>query len=733
MNCKKCNAPKKECNNCKKTHLECHPCYNTLIEVCDNQETPAQPIPECINPEYCSDGCDETMEAECINTRCGTLAEVIDILLDDDCNPITEMEPVCEPFGSFTTLTACTGDILDIKSQFLSTNDVDINGVISFISGPEMIINYPVTFNTPGTYNFEYKIYSPCYKAQLITVEIEECEVLLIEIVSIDCVDGNTIVQGTYTTNGSEPILNVLTNQMLSNVIIGGGLFSFEIGDVFNNQLVTITLMNEITSNPASISIDECIPCTLSVDQTPEGCLNNLSIRSQINNITDIVDVALNDDDTAFQVNYNCILDKCGVETVSPLNDLATLDTNYAVDISDFIVGTSFIDNMTVEGVNLGISTINLNPTTTSNPNLFYQSVITTWVAAIKTEIQDQLTALGVSTTDYFLTVTVINNVLSISFRVKHNPIGEWVGIGTNGTLSYGGNVISSGFLEDTYEINCRAIDDCGNIILYERLVNFSNIDFASTTFNNIVLTGAISTTTEILGSTSISYCPLEITLSANYTGPCTTPSYLWSTGATTQSIMNVSPGTYTVSVECGDCSETASFTVVPDCTLSTKITYNCATGVILFDEDWDSVSIGGTLVNSGDILNLSDGLYQVDFISAFCNNMTIEMVVNCAPKWRKTTAIVGALLCDTFILPPVLSGGQYSLEFVTSFGTSLFYSYNLNMAPGDIYEYDSTYSIQITNIANDGSIEFSIYGPQDFITEVIDINSGNNILGTTC
>ena len=55
------------CSTCGTPSCNCHPCYQTLVgstsTVCDGTTAP---LSDCVTNEYCTDGCDSFLKAECI-------------------------------------------------------------------------------------------------------------------------------------------------------------------------------------------------------------------------------------------------------------------------------------------------------------------------------------------------------------------------------------------------------------------------------------------------------------------------------------------------------------------------------------------------------------------------------------------------------------------------------------------------------------------------------------------
>ena len=154
-------------SNCKCVN----PCQQDPCPTCTPVNTTATPLDPCPTVEYCDEGCAETILDECVETRCGSLEEVIDLLFDEDCNAI----PGCIPLGLSPTVNVCQNEEVDVRTAWLSINPTLTNGVIHPILTPEFVGGESFTPTIVGEYLFQFSQYQPCFKAQLITLNVEDC------------------------------------------------------------------------------------------------------------------------------------------------------------------------------------------------------------------------------------------------------------------------------------------------------------------------------------------------------------------------------------------------------------------------------------------------------------------------------------------------------------------------------------------------------------------------------
>lgn len=102
-----------QCSKCTPNKCKCHPCYPTTTGNCNKCETScsckectplnttATPISYCGMPEYCNDGCLETISSDCIIMPDGTtLTETINNIVNNCCT--TCDNPAGTSIGSIT-------------------------------------------------------------------------------------------------------------------------------------------------------------------------------------------------------------------------------------------------------------------------------------------------------------------------------------------------------------------------------------------------------------------------------------------------------------------------------------------------------------------------------------------------------------------------------------------------------------------------------------------------------
>ena len=159
--CTTCNT----CNSCNST-TTCNNCCSCIAD-----GTTATPLDPCSTVEYCTTGCVEIIDDACVETRCGTLEQVIDVLFDEDCNAI----PGCQEFGTAVAVNVCQNEQVNVLQLWLNSNPTLTNGLIHPVLTPEFVGSSTFTPTLADTYYFQFSQYAPCYKAQLITLTVTDC------------------------------------------------------------------------------------------------------------------------------------------------------------------------------------------------------------------------------------------------------------------------------------------------------------------------------------------------------------------------------------------------------------------------------------------------------------------------------------------------------------------------------------------------------------------------------
>lgn len=179
---------------------------------------------------------------------------------------------------------------------------------------------------------------------------------------------------------------------------------------------------------------------------------------------------------------------------------------------------------------------------------------------------------------DYWMDITARQDVfanrwLIIRFLVKHNASGLWVGpaLGQIATCSNANgdssiDTLGSGVHESSFPAGniISSFDSPCGIVYSDRyqMVGIDDIDYTATDYNTITLLDAVVDYSFLLtpeSNSPLSCTAFELTANASGSG---TPSYLWSTGETTQTI-SVTSGTYFVIVTYPDgCETQAQITV---------------------------------------------------------------------------------------------------------------------------------------------------------------------------
>lgn len=182
---------------------------------------------------------------------------------------------------------------------------------------------------------------------------------------------------------------------------------------------------------------------------------------------------------------------------------------------------------------------------------------------------------LSLDITDIDVDVEIASNgYFTIQTKCKHDPTGDWVGIKSSDsevnfhtdsvttkvttTAVVGVGALALDGLKATYTTPCGEITALAS-------PSASVIDVSSTEYNSVILTAGV--TISIIGDDGnpVDVTCDEVTLTATLTPTCTgTVNYLWSNGATTQSIIVSALGLYTVDVTCTDytCTNHAEITI---------------------------------------------------------------------------------------------------------------------------------------------------------------------------
>lgn len=182
--------------------------------------------------------------------------------------------------------------------------------------------------------------------------------------------------------------------------------------------------------------------------------------------------------------------------------------------------------------------------------------------------------------------------------------------------------------------------------------------------------------------------------LDAGYPGS----TYLWSTGATSQTITITAPGpgTYSVTVtDVNGCIGTNSvnITIVPSTPVSLGLdTVECAsTGVVLnagiaTTYVWTNVSTGAIVSTASTLTVPATGEYAVQITNSGCSSTdTIVVTLNASPSFSLGP---DATICDQLFLNATIPlGGPYSYSWSTS-----------AVSPAITVTLSDTYSVLITN-----------------------------------
>lgn len=208
---------------------------------------------------------------------------------------------------------------------------------------------------------------------------------------------------------------------------------------------------------------------------------------------------------------------------------------------------------------------------TTNATELTYNPVSPSVFAnAISIAIQNYLGTLGYTngthyrlfgvTIDTTVDSSLIGKIIEISFGSKHNPSSEWLGIRqTDGRIQYieyPGSTLTSvtGGIRFASQASYNEIYShypCPNgdnkldftVVSVSSLADQTTLDYNSITLNSATITPSITGTVEMECDST--------TLTANTLNCAGSLAYTWSTTETTSSINVVTPGTYTVDVDC--------------------------------------------------------------------------------------------------------------------------------------------------------------------------------------
>ena len=118
--CNNCNN--NPCDECAPKACKCHPCYNTLIGDCKQpcNGTSAGPIDSCMTNEYCDDGCDEFLDAKCVQFSDG---ENLEVKLENILIKLEEIKECLVIVGDGEIVRGCTDPLSNNYNPLATVGD----------------------------------------------------------------------------------------------------------------------------------------------------------------------------------------------------------------------------------------------------------------------------------------------------------------------------------------------------------------------------------------------------------------------------------------------------------------------------------------------------------------------------------------------------------------------------------------------------------------------------------
>ncbi len=334
-------------------------------------------------------------------------------------------------------------------------------------------------------------------------------------------------------------------------------------------------------AHEAIITVEVAAGLEVNISTAAEPCTYTIEIQRPSVGTVNTVNLVTPTNNSSVYVEYNRVVEWCnGSQEVLKSSPSLPIGTSL---ITSQALGTGgYIDHFTLKTTTGGTITVPLSPSTAvlsgvggnvSASELAFLSVSPNiFSAAIAKCIRNYLGTLSYTEGVHYSLIQVnytSGTKLRITFACKNSPTSLWIGISTtDNEIEYLVNKAASVPVldEDDWSPHAPALvisDNYSNApcpsgqyqLTRQFAVNIMDaLDLTTLDFNNIDLDYTFVAVT-VTGTATYDCSAYELT--ANTTGCGGTLSYLWSTGATSQSIV-VTPGYYSVEVTCSSPSATA-------------------------------------------------------------------------------------------------------------------------------------------------------------------------------
>jgi gliding motility-associated-like protein len=245
------------------------------------------------------------------------------------------------------------------------------------------------------------------------------------------------------------------------------------------------------------------------------------------------------------------------------------------------------------------------------------------------------------------LSICTTNLATALNGTLANASSGIWSG--GNGTFSPGNTALNATYTPTQAEVLAGSVN-----------LTLTTLSNSSCPEDSDVMTIFIAQPIQVtIAAPSFVCYNQNSTLTANITGGTPPYTYLWNTGATTQSITNQPPGTYTVTVtdaSVNPCSETTTFTITENPQLSVTITpdalVSCNTSVTIIATPQGGTGTYSYLWSNGSTATsivVPTGTYTV----------TVTDAANCTASNTVSVSAVVAPLTSTISQPPTLCNGS--------------------------------------------------------------------------
>ena len=331
-------------------------------------------------------------------------------------------------------------------------------------------------------------------------------------------------------------------------------------------RLIIIDTDDSCSPDSADVVVPCCCDDNPSIDQTDSTNTYLISIEDSLGNV-DKVDASLANDSLSPNVSGLCKVTENGIEiSYSPFTVSANhrLYFQYSNSLESALTNGDYIDNIRLYRSDTNaVVTVPLNPATavltgaggtivgtdlefdSTNPSAFAESV--------QIAIINYLDTLSL-TYELYGVSAVANGTFNIRFLCKHNPTLGFIGINRNDAyidINIGGvsNVLDNiGVISTRGAFSCEYTSLCGELVRSVR--SNAILSLASSNYNNFVILQFNPSVETAQNNSDNATCTVTTLTVIN---ECAGATYLWSNGATTESIVVVGGGSYSVIVSCPD------------------------------------------------------------------------------------------------------------------------------------------------------------------------------------